>query len=110
MSRLKKAEVNALKALIEKFHHNTGSMCFNDFRKAFVNVYKDMIPEFPDMEAELIDFDNESGIAIENLARIYSSLEYDLNNMDDKDEIEEELSDVYLDDFWTSMKTHYKKY
>jgi hypothetical protein len=112
MKRLnKKAGVQPIKEFIDKYYQNSGESNFLEFRKAFVEQYKDEIKKYPLLEMEMTDYGYEGGNGIALLDDIYGGdLVFELNGTGsmDQDEIYENLIENYLHDFWIEIPGLYK--
>jgi hypothetical protein len=112
MKRLnKQAEVQPIKEFIDKYYQKGGQSNFNEFRKAFVEQYKDEIKKYPLLEMEMTDFGYEGGNGIELLNDIYSGdlvFELDGTGSMNENEIYENLIENYLHDFWIEIPGLYK--
>jgi hypothetical protein len=110
MNRLKKqAGIQSIKEFIDKYYQKGGQSNFNEFRKAFAEQYKDKIKEYPLLEMEINDMGAQNGNGLELLEDIYhSNLVYELDNESDKEQIYDNLINVYLHDFWIEIPGLYK--
>jgi hypothetical protein len=110
MKRLnKQAGVQPIKEFIDKYYQKGGQSNFNEFRKAFNEQYVNEIKKYPLMEIEMDDMDAQNGNGLELLEDIYhSNLVYELDNEKDKEQIYDNLMEVYLHDFWIEIPGLYK--
>lgn len=109
MSRLiKKASLTAIRSFIEKYNNNGGQSSFSEFRTAFANDYSDEIKKYPLFDVEINESGYEGGYGLGLLEELYSgNLVYELDNSDNVNEIEEDLTNEYLKDIWIEIRSHY---
>jgi hypothetical protein len=110
MKRLKKqASVQPIKEFIDKYYQKGQQSIFMEFRKAFMEQYKDKIKQYPLLDAEMSDMGYEAGDGLGLLYSIYSgNLVYELDGGMDQDEIYDNLIENEIQDFWMQISKLYK--